>query len=591
MFTRVAFCISGQFRDDHLTLPKTASLAREVGATVFVSTWRRRGAKSTGIINHDQAERIFGHAFARALPSRLCNGTQFNLAVPGMAMRLEENAALVSEDQVKAYFPEAVVDIEDENLCLDFCDPGVQDTNSLRMLYKIWRCNELKRAAEKRQGAPFDIVVRFRPDIVPRMQSVQLAMAADLERTIFIPDAGRPAGWFNDILAISSSATADHYAGLFGKAVLAPHRNWNVIHRELFSHLEEINVSAKPIEIERHITQDLQQRQPRAREALLELIAAERVTEGFFPDIQTWRTLHRLLIAAHRSASGANASEVLQLVHDIDLAGEDNEFLGQMFEVVSSTLGRSGEPVAAFVTCAMALVCLADKLGIGVLAAPWARRDFVRAVANLPPLMIAQSVAPGFVEQIIRTADVHITIQTLIEIAIRRVGPTRLTFLSEHVGSFQSDSIDALSNLFRILIGQDREAARGVAETMALRFPADWRGSDHLGHYYSACGDTPRALTLSREAHALEPTHGGLTCRVGELLLATGAYAEATNWLKQAAEMWTDPRPWVLRADALERVGDLLGAKQVILEAIALFPDNRGLRDRLGRLVVDGSAA
>ena len=147
-----------------------------------------------------------------------------------------------------------------------------------------------------------------------------------------------------------------------------------------------------------------------------------------------------------------------------------------------------------------------------------------------------------------------------------------------------------LSALFDRLLGQDREAARAIAETMMRCFPYDWRGIDHLGHYYSVVGDGTRALALAREAHAMDPKHGGLTCRVGELLLVTGAYADAATWLEEAAELWSDVRPWHLRVEALERAGRRSEAKRIAQDAIVIFPENQSLREQFDSLVAGDDA-
>jgi tetratricopeptide (TPR) repeat protein len=574
MATRVAFCISGQFRDDHLTLPRTAEIARAEGASVFVSTWRRRGTKSTGIIHLDQAARIFGSVFAQALPAQLCADVHLNLAVPELAGKLQGTPPSVTEDQVKAYFPTAIVDIEDENLCLDFHDPNVHDTNSLRLLYKNWRCNELKRVAEKQQGAPFDVVVRFRPDVVPHGQSVTIAAAADLSRTILVPYGGPSELWLNDILAISNSANADHYARLFGKALLEPRRKWDIIHVELFRHLEELGINIELIDIEQHITQDFEHRQPQARKALLDLIGSGRVTEGVFADPATWQNLHRLLTMAHRGEAGAEQGEILELLQGIDLRHADNECVGHVLQVISAVPRNAAAQLAQFATYAMALVCLTDSLGASSPATAWARRDFGQAAAILPPPLRAQLAAQGFVEQTICSAETPTAVRALLDLSMRRLDPVRFANLCDQIATVEAGSVEFLSALFHSLLGRDREAARGVAEAMIARFPDDWRGFDHFGHYCSVSGDVAGALAMARRAHAMDPTHGGLTCRVGEVLIAAGDWSEAIDWLEKAAGLWPDPRPWALHATALRRMGDQSGASEIVSRAIALFPES-----------------
>ena len=66
------------------------------------------------------------------------------------------------KNKILLFFPKSFIDVEKENLDLEF-EKSVPDKNSIKMLYKIWRCNEIKKKIERKNGI-FDCVVRNRCD-------------------------------------------------------------------------------------------------------------------------------------------------------------------------------------------------------------------------------------------------------------------------------------------------------------------------------------------------------------------------------------------------------------------------------------------
>ncbi len=260
---RIAFCISGQIRDEEISFSEIKKEAERLGAEVFVSVWLRRGAKTGGIVNWEQAGRMFGGELALALPSFLTSDRAFDLAIPEFEQRVLEDFSDVDESTIRKYFDRATIDIEAEEFNLDFGDDGITDKHSLRMLYKVWRCNMLKRSFERRSGQQFDVVVRMRPDVVPLLDEKALAsvLSADHANSIFIPSAHQNQNWLMDALAVSTSPVADHYAALFGKALQHPVRPWKMIHHELAQHLGEAGIEFHSIGIRRWMQEDFLRRQ------------------------------------------------------------------------------------------------------------------------------------------------------------------------------------------------------------------------------------------------------------------------------------------------------------------------------------------
>jgi len=220
---RVAMCISGQLRDEELSLPLIANVARELKPKVFISTWKLRGTKTSGAMDQYQIRRTWGNELYFGLPARLVGGLSLPRAIPAFADLLEqqirENEPPVTVESMEKYFDNPIVDIEDESkFCLDFVKP-VTDVNSLRMLYKVWKCNELKRRHEKDTGQKFDIVVRLRPDFMlkPLAPDIMEAICQDPGKLMFVAQGRR--SFVGDTVAVSGSAGADYYAALFCQSI------------------------------------------------------------------------------------------------------------------------------------------------------------------------------------------------------------------------------------------------------------------------------------------------------------------------------------------------------------------------------------
>lgn len=220
------------------------------------------------------------------MPEALVGQNRFNQAVPEYERRVQEafRENIVTEGYLASHFPWAVIDIEDETMALDFPEPRPQDSNSLRMLYKGWRCNELKRAAEKKRGRPFDIVVRMRPDILPILNADIFAeVLRQSDPPVVLTHHGRPGStYLSDVIAVSNSRVADGLATLFAVAMHHPQRKWDLIHSEVPRHLKEIGVVAGAVDLERWVTEDVSTAPKRNRHILFELLAQNRVDSSFF---------------------------------------------------------------------------------------------------------------------------------------------------------------------------------------------------------------------------------------------------------------------------------------------------------------------
>lgn len=227
---RVAFCVSGQVRGPRAFLHQIRDLAEELGAEVFFSTWDMRGRKTfRGASNINQVRRIIGPQAGLTLP--LGAYRKMDLMFPRTNDYLESQKIPV-DTELKDILPDAEIDIEPETrLSLEMA-PGCTDHNSLRMLYKIWRCNRMKRARESREGRRFDYAIRFRPDCLPDAKSflASRALSAKVQFPESTPPSGKPR---HDLFWMGSKEQDDYLSSLFGRAVMMEHGGWKGIHREL----------------------------------------------------------------------------------------------------------------------------------------------------------------------------------------------------------------------------------------------------------------------------------------------------------------------------------------------------------------------
>ena len=314
-------------RDEEMSLPAVSSMAGELGADVFISTWSSRGAKTSGVVNRHQAARMFGSIFEQVMPRSLIGGSRLLQIFPDLEELLDDRSP-VEAGALLQWFPGAAIDIEDDSvLHLGFSEP-VEDSNSLRMLYKLWRCNQMKVRRERDNGRRYDVVVRLRPDVVPHLtpEMLEFVSADESGRRYFLPEGRMRADYLNDVAAASGSEAADHYASLFGAAVLSPGRRWRLIHHELSEHLERRGAEIHELPLRQHITSAWSLRQPRNRQVFLAEFERNGRTRLPFSESDQ-ALLLRLLKAADALESEQTASQARSLMNDASLASENPEVL------------------------------------------------------------------------------------------------------------------------------------------------------------------------------------------------------------------------------------------------------------------------
>lgn len=235
---KVAICISGQLRGDEAHLRRVAALAEEVGADVYISVWEKCGRTTlSGAQNVTQKTRIFGEAVAAMMPAGEL--TQMFSEVERLY------SALPAEDAgpiLRRVFPGAVIETEPETIELSIMTTQ-PDRNSMRMLYKIWRCNRLKRKGETERGVRYDWVIRMRPDTLP---STRLFLSLkSWEGMAVFPRSDRRPGWLHDIFWICTSSIDDKLASLFARTITSGIEEWRGIHNELWSWTERLGIAMR----------------------------------------------------------------------------------------------------------------------------------------------------------------------------------------------------------------------------------------------------------------------------------------------------------------------------------------------------------
>jgi tetratricopeptide (TPR) repeat protein len=574
---KVALCISGQFRDEEVTFPGLAALAEELRAEVFVSTWRKRGTKASGALGPPQASRMFGHVFAGAIPRAFLEN--FRAAFPNFERLATAHATEIQDADIVRYFPRAHIDIESENFSLDFEHRDV-DNNSLRMLYKIWRCNQMKALFEKQVGASFDLVIRTRPDVVPKLSltEAERMLPEAASGTLWVV-GGDDSGFVQDMMAISSSRVADYYARLFGKAVQAPERPWLLVHHELSAHLRQQGIEVKPVDVQQWPTENTHARQKTNRHIVLDLVANDPSAVSAIADDRLRFLLGRML----RFANDLQEKSI----EEIDIVS----FSEPEIIWLAPFHRELGAVYLAY------FIAKADQFGMLASRILWVFSDFNRdgtpalerrefrdeAVALLDLQARLYGVAPEhnaerwtLVEQ---DPNVPPTMRVLVRHFLASLGDQRIAEINEALLPLQT-SPAIQSQRFDVELWKSRnfEKARNIANDIIAANPEDWRGYDKLGHLYDQQGRLHEALDCAFKALALDRFHGGLQARVGTVALKLDFLEIARDHFERAIDLWEHELPWIGLIEALEGLGDQTGARAVLRRGRDRMPASENLQ-------------
>ncbi len=169
---RVALCISGQMRGYEETAPSIIkNIVEPLNADVFIHTWSEIG---NSINEH---RRTLPMPIPYYLSDRqLHHRPTFDSLFPEF-VRTITNSETVEESKLMEIFKPKRVVIEDTpspdeyDAFFGFGVPQkllaaqIKSQWSRQLFYKVWKCNEFKREAEKKGKFKYDLVIRLRPDL------------------------------------------------------------------------------------------------------------------------------------------------------------------------------------------------------------------------------------------------------------------------------------------------------------------------------------------------------------------------------------------------------------------------------------------
>lgn len=229
----IAICISGQVRTSREKLEEIAAQIRKIDADVFISVWRKVGGKSFDVGHIEiNLQRNLGPEIALFIPKNWSDN--FGDVFPDLSSHLPQNKELTSAELLEI-FPNAKVEIEEDSP--DFDMPV--EKNSLRMLYKIWRSNELKRAAEKEHGRRYKKVIRSRPDMLLNYEALAKVECGENELHVKM----RHGNSLHDSFWFGRSETTDKMAECYLFAKETHQESWAGIHQELTAFADRSGLS------------------------------------------------------------------------------------------------------------------------------------------------------------------------------------------------------------------------------------------------------------------------------------------------------------------------------------------------------------
>jgi len=223
----IAICVSGQIRTPLDALIEIAKEAEAINADLFVSVWSQLGGKTFGgAVGPKNIQRIVGRDAALFLPDNWLG--RMREVFPKSDDYFPKRSAFTERD-ISSILPNAVIEVEDDSPDYDL---NTSDSNSLRMLYKIWRANQLKRESEILRKRRYEKVIRVRPDMLFNGDVIQ---RLDVSSNAFFVQnhVGHRPNYINDTIWVASSVNDDVLSDLYLRCDRYKNSGWKGIHREL----------------------------------------------------------------------------------------------------------------------------------------------------------------------------------------------------------------------------------------------------------------------------------------------------------------------------------------------------------------------
>ncbi len=233
----LCICVSGQFRGDINSIHKLRDRVNELSCcfdvSVIFSLWNKPGKKNMGAMHFEQLPRVFEKDASLLIPYDFY-GPDFWSHLPSALQKIEYETLYDFPCDLKKVFPQAIFDYEEE--VLDLSIENKPNDNSKKMLYKIWRCNELKKSLERTNDKKFDYVMRLRPDINLKILSID-NMQSLTNDALYLPNIKPNTKRYYDVIALGSSLNMDKYSDFFSQTF--SNHDWLNVHIDLFKYLNK----------------------------------------------------------------------------------------------------------------------------------------------------------------------------------------------------------------------------------------------------------------------------------------------------------------------------------------------------------------
>ena len=249
----IAFCISGQIR----SFEALKNINKEINKIrnyfyikIFISTWNKKGIVDS---NHwrrkGKLKRIFEEKLVPYLPEIWLNENVIWKYLPKNKARIDsELLTKITKEKILEKIDADFIDIEEEEMDLNFDENHERfqkDRSSIKMYYKGWRCNELKKQFEKKNNI-FDFVIGCRPDIDISFKSDFMDIELK-DKIIFCKTFPEMKNYLDDSIRLTNSHTSDILSSIFSKTIEYPN-NWEGTHKELYLYCKNLNIKNFPIQ-------------------------------------------------------------------------------------------------------------------------------------------------------------------------------------------------------------------------------------------------------------------------------------------------------------------------------------------------------
>lgn len=174
---KIAVCISGQLRgfsENAENIKK--NIVDKFDCDVFFHVWDQEACYPPRFRFLD---RIFGRRIAEEIPLDFKDYVVFAHKLPETVAKIKRGSvSLIDENRIISYFPGASIFVESEKNFLSKYDISrdlyhARTINQLKMFYKIYACDAVRRQREIVEGFEYDAVIRIRPDLNLRVENFQ----------------------------------------------------------------------------------------------------------------------------------------------------------------------------------------------------------------------------------------------------------------------------------------------------------------------------------------------------------------------------------------------------------------------------------